>query len=216
MIAKAWVRRLAVIGIAAALGPACKGSASSAVLFLEIFSGMFPGTNWTTTGTGTAAKDATEGFPDPDSLKLSGTAGQDISAETQSGFNALAMTFSVHMAADTALGTDVGTGIIRINDNLGEVASASWDTATGNLTLKVLGAVDVVVAAPAEDLTFHRIVLKVASDGTTTWTLDNGAALMTAAAFPSVSAVTLELSATYPAGPGFALFYFDNINVTSP
>lgn len=215
MITKAWVWRVALIGVAGILIPACKATPSAAVLLMDSFNGTFPGTAWATGGTGSAVKDTLIGF-DPPSLRLSGTGGQTVTADTTATFNAAAMTFSVHMAADTAAGTDVGVGSIIIKDTFGEVASANWDAGPGGLlTLKILGVGNVQVAAPAADLIFHRLIFKVLANGTSTWTLDNGASLITAP-FAAVSPVTVELSATYPAGTGFALFYFDNVNVTSP
>jgi hypothetical protein len=97
------------------------------------------------------------------------------------------------------------------------VASASWNVASGGtLTLKVGGVGDLMIAAPAADLLFHRLVFTLTAGGRGTWTLDNGPVLHSDSGLTPAFPLTLELGATYPAGTGFALFYFDNVVVTSP
>jgi hypothetical protein len=138
-----------------------------------------------------------------------------VTAETVGTFDVPNMTFSVHMAADTAAGTDQGIGTIKLLDFLSAtVASASWNEATNLLTLTILGATDVSIASPASDLLFHRLVFKIAG-GTATWSIDNGAPLLTQGGF-APGPLTLELGATYAGGTAWALFYFDNVHVTSP
>src|SRR6185503_3815501 len=119
MIMRAWSWRLAAVGVAALLIPACKSTPVASVLLMDTFNGSNLSTNWTIGGTGSAVRDTLNGFQDTTSLRLSGTAGQAPTADSKATFNAAAMTFSVHMAADTAAGTDVGVGSIIIKDNFG-------------------------------------------------------------------------------------------------
>jgi hypothetical protein len=225
MMTRAWARRLAAMLIAGLLIPACKDADSASILFMDQFNGVFPGTAWTpaTTGSATAVRDVANGAgtsPPFASLRMSASAGtSSVTAETTASFNAPSTTFSVHMAADTSAGTDVGTGSIVIRDNSASViASASWNVAGGGtLTLKIGSvAADVQIAAPAADLLFHRLVFTLTAGDRGTWTLDNGAVLHSDSGLTPAFPLTLELGATYPAGTGFALFYFDNVTVTAP
>jgi len=216
MIMKAWAWRLAVVGVAAAVIPACKATPTAAVLLMDTFNNPVLTTNWTLGGTGSVVRDTGNGFTDTTSLRMSGTVTQNATATSKTTFNVTAVTFSVHMAADTGGAAGVGVGKITINDNVGEVASASWDVSgAGTLTLSILGTA-VPVASPPSDLSFHRIVFKATSNGNASWSLDNGSPLMSSNSFGVVLPLTLDLSATYPASGTPAPFYFDNVNVTSP
>jgi hypothetical protein len=225
MMTRAWAWRFAAIAIAGLLIPACRAADSGTILFMDQFNGAFPGTAWTTaqTGSGTVVRDVANGVesnPPFTSLRMSSSAGtSSVTAETTTSFNSPSAVFSVHMAADTSAGTDVGTGSIVVRDNSAAViASASWNVASGGtLTLKIGGVVaDVQVAAPAADLVFHRLVFTLTAGDRGAWTLDNGAVLHSDTGLTPTFPLTLELGATYPAGTGFALFYFDNVAVTSP
>src|SRR5688572_12290431 len=184
MMMRVWALRTVLMGIAALILPACKDADSPSILFLETFDGVFPGTRWTTpapTGTASAVKDVLNGSPDPGSLRMTATStGSSITTESTSTFPTAALSFSVHMAADTPVAGDAGIGTIKILDSFAAtVASASWDEPTGNLTLTIDGATDVTIAAPAADLTFHRLKFSIAGNGSANWTLDNGVPVMT-------------------------------------
>jgi len=221
MITKAWAWRAAMIGAAAFLIPACSDT-TSGFLLNEQFNGTFPGTAWTLAGSAAAVKDLSIGTgspPKPPSLRMSSVAAPDsVTATSTTLLNADAVTVAVSIAADTTLGTDVGTGSIVIKDSFATViGSATWNAATGGLlTFKIDGVTDFSIAAPAPDLAFHRLVFRLTGGGNASWTLDNGVPLHTANGLTPFLPLTLELGATYPAGTGFALFYFDNVNVTSP
>ena len=218
---RAWAARTVLMGIAALMLPACKDADSPSILFLETFDGVFPGTRWSVpaaTGTATAVKDVLNGSPDPGSLRMTATStGSSITTETTTTFPTAALSFSVHMAADPAPPGGEGIGTIKILDgSAATVASASWSEPTGNLTLTIFGAaLDVTIAAPAADLSFHRLKFTIAGNGSANWTLDNGTPLMTHGS-SLAGPYTVELGASYPAGTAFAQFYFDNVNVTSP
>src|SRR4030095_1958809 len=94
MITKTWAWRMALIGIAGILIPACKATPAPAVLFMDVFNGTFPGTAWTVGGTGGAVKDTLHGVSDPvSSLRLSGSGGQSVTADTTAALHRAGLTF---------------------------------------------------------------------------------------------------------------------------
>lgn len=217
MITRAWTSRLAAMAFAVLLLPACKATKTPTVLLFEQF-GTFPGTNWTTpapTGSATAVKDVLNGHTDPPSLRMTASStGSSVTTETTASFNAPSVSFAVHMAADTAGGSD-GIGTITIRDVVAaSVASVTWNETTNILTLTI-GATSVPIATPSAMLVFHRLLFSVTGGGTATWTLDNGVPLVTVQNFPA-GPLTLELGASFPSGTSWASFYFDNVNITSP
>lgn len=210
--------RWVLLAIAVAIVPACRGDKFvAASLFTEQFNGSFPGTSWTAlTGTATAALDGTAGNPAP-SLKMSTTtAASSVQTETTASFSNPSLTLSVHMANLAASAAEAGTGTISIlNATPAVVASASWNNVTGQITFTISGATDAVVTAPARDGNFHRIVFNVSSAGTATWSLDNGALVITRLAFPS-GMLKVRLDASFGAGTAWPSFFYDFVNVTSP
>lgn len=212
-----WWWQLGVLAILAVLSPACGGGGSkkiAAPLFQDSFVGAFPGTNWTApviTGSATAAIDLATG-----SLKMTTTAATaSVKTTTTMAFNNPTVTFSVTMADLSAAMTELGTGTITIfNATPVSIAFAAWDNATGKITFHINGAMDVLSGVIPANGNFHRIVFSVNAAGTATWTLDNGAALVSQA-IPA-GMLKLELGATFGTGSAWPSFFFDNVVVTSP
>jgi hypothetical protein len=211
--------RLGALLLAAAVIPACSGGKRVApTLFSEGFDAGFPSTNWSApvvTGSATAAVDGANGFPAP-SLKMSTTAATaTVKTDTLSSFNNPSVTFSLTMATLSGGTTQLGSGSVSILDATPAVAaSASWDNATGLVTFHIVGATD-ATAPLASDGNFHRFVFSVGSTGTASWSLDNGAPMVTKAAFPG-GLLKIELSALFGAGTAWPSFFFDNVVVTTP
>jgi hypothetical protein len=222
MTTKTWARRLAATAVAALLIPACKSSKVPDTLFLDTFDGAYPGTNWVQaapTGSAIAVKDVTHGVgttPPFESLAMTASSvSSAITTETASSFNPSAVTFSIQMAADTASGAD-GIGTITIRDSIDTaVASVSWNETTSGLTFTIFGATNQTFLTPTADLTFHKLTFSITGSGQATWTMDNGAALMTATNVVP-GPWTVELGASFPSGTSWATFYFDNVTVTTP
>lgn len=216
-----WWWQLWVLAILAVLSPACGGGGSKKIappLFQDSFGGVFPGTSWTApaiTGSATAAIDPAAGFPMP-SLKMTTIAATaSVKTTTTMAFNNPMVTFSVTMADLSAAMTELGTGTITIfNATPASIAFASWDNATGKITFHINGATDVLSGVIPANGNFHRIVFSVNAAGTATWTLDNGAALVSQA-IPA-GMLKLELGATFGTGSAWPSFFFDNVIVTSP
>ncbi len=212
--------RLGALVLALALIPACSGGKKvSPTLFSESFNSGFPTTNWTTpvvTGSATAAADLANGFPAP-SLKMSATgATSSVRTDTTSSFNNPSVTVSVAMAALSGAATELGSGSVSILDATpAVVASATWNNATGLITVHINGGAADATAAAAADGNFHRLVFNVTAAGTATWSFDGGAALVTQAGFPA-GLLKVELGATFGAGTAWPSFFFDEISVTSP
>lgn len=210
--------RLGALALVALVLPAC-GSTKSAgqTLFIDSFDSVFPSADWTaaTTGSATAAKDTGTGFPLPSLKMTAGAAVGTAKATMTTSFNNPSVTFSVTMADLSAAMTDVGTGTITIfNATPASVAFASWDNTTGKITFHINGAVDVQSIAFPADGSFHRIQFIVSASGSASWSLDNGAALMTQPL--AAGMLTLELGAVFGAGSARPSFYFDNVVVSSP
>lgn len=213
--------RLGAAMLAAALIPACSSNniKVAPALLTEGFNGSFPGTAWTApavTGTPAVALDSGSGLPAP-SLKMSTTtATATASTDTTMAFNNPSLTISVHMADLSGGATELGTGTVSIlNATPTVVASATWDNATGMITFHINGgAADSTVPADRAG-TFHRLVFNVSSTRTATWSVDNGAALVTQASFPA-GMLKVRLGATFGTGTAWPAFFFDNVNVTSP
>lgn len=206
--------------LAAFLLPACsRGLKVNAGLLVEGFNGTFPGTAWTApvvTGAATTAIDSAVGFPAP-SLKMTTTvATASVRSESVAAFNNPNLTVSVHLETQTGGTTEIGTGTVSILDATpAVVAFASWNNAMDQITFHINGgAADQTVAVTPNSM-FHRLVFNVNSSGTATWSFDNGAPLVTQAAFPA-GMLKVELGATFGAGTAWPSFFFDNINVTSP
>jgi len=209
--------RMALALLLGALIPACDKDIHVAPLLLsEGFNGTFPGTAWTNpTGAATAALDTGTGSPAP-SLKMSTAAATSaVSTDTTSSFNNPNLTVSVQAAVLSTTPSLAGIATISILDaSPAVIASAAWDNATGNLTFTITGAAPVVVAAPAADGSFHRFVFNVSSGGVGTWTLDNGAAIVSQAVAPG--ALKVRLSSAFGAGTSWPDIFFDNVVVSTP
>jgi hypothetical protein len=209
--------RLAILALAGALLPACgKGIRVSPMLLLEGFNGTFPGTTWTLpAGAASVQLDTGNGSPAP-SLKMSTTtAATSASTDTTSSFNNPSLTVSVQVAILSTTPALEGTATISILDTAPAViASAAWNNATGQVTLTITGQPPVVVTSPAADGSFHRVVFNVTSGGVGTWTIDNGAALVTQAVAPGL--LTVRLGATFGAGTSWPEIFYDNVSVSSP
>jgi len=220
MTTKAWARRLAATAVAALLIPACKATDTPDVLFLDGFDGTYPGTAWNesaATGSATILKDLLHGsgaFPDVPCLRITASSSaSSVSTRTTASFANPSVSFSVQMAAKADAGNE-GIGSIKIRDNVAVVvASATWNEATDALTVAI-GATSFTIASPSADLVFHQLVFRVSSDGTASWALDNGGALVSAAV--AAGPLTLELGGDFPSGTTFASFYFDTVTVTTP
>lgn len=213
-------RRAAVAVLAVLLLPACgKGIRVSPSLFSEGFNGAFPGTAWTAVSTTGAAPavtlDGATGFPAP-SLEMTTAAPTGTArTETVTAFSNPNLTVSVHMAAQSAAATELGTARVAILDATpAVVATATWDNATNLITFQILGSAT-PSAVVTRDSTFYRVVFNVNSAGTATWSFNGGAPVVTQAAFPA-GMLKVELSSSFGAGAAWPFFFFDNVNVTSP
>ena len=221
MMTKAWAWRLAAMSVAAILIPACKGSDVPATLFLDTFTGAYPGTNWVEaapTGTAAVVKDVTNGVgttPPFACVRINASsASSAITTETASTFNAAAATFVVYMAADTGTGTD-GIGTVKILDVVATtVASLTWNKTTNNLTVTI-GLSNFTIAAPAANLKFHKFAFSITAGGNGSWTMDNGSPLLTATGL-APGPWSVELGGSFPGGTSWASFFFDNVTVTTP
>jgi hypothetical protein len=213
----AW--KIAMIAIAGLILPACgKGTTVPAALFTEGFNGPFPGTSWTApTGSATAAKDGSNGFPAASLKMTTTTASTSVRTDSFLGFSTPDLTISVHMAASSGGATELGTGTVSIVNTVGPtvVATATWDNATNKVTFHIDGGAADAQATVTRDLTFYRLVFNVNSAGTATWSFNNGAPLVTQPLFPT-STVFVRLGADFATGTAWPLFFFDNVNVTSP
>jgi len=215
------IRRIGLIAAAGLLLPACgKDFKSGTTLFAERFNGAFPGTSWTTPATTgaapTVALDGTTGNPAP-ALKMS-TAAATGTAKTEStlAFNNPNLSISVHMAAQSASTTEVGTATVSILDSLSAVvATASWDNTTNLITFHINGGSADQTAVVTADSTFQRVLFNVSSTGTATWTFNNGGALVSLPGLPA-GLLKVELSSSFGAGTAWPSFFFDFVNVTSP
>jgi hypothetical protein len=222
MTTNIWARRLAAIAVAALVIPACKSADVPQTLFLDTFVGTYPGTNWVEaapTGSAVVLKDVTHGVgttPPFESLAITSSAAtSSIKTKTASSFNPAAVTFSIQMAADTASGSN-GIGTITIRDFIDDaVASVSWNETTNNLKFSIFGATDKSYLTPTANLTFHKFNFSIDASGNATWTMDNGAALMTGTNLLP-GPWTVELGGSFPDGTSWATFYFDNVTVTTP
>jgi hypothetical protein len=220
MITKTWAWRIAAIAVAAMLIPACsKGIQAAGFLMLEGF-GVFPGTNWTGPSTTNGATAALGGVGSPApalEMGVGTTLPSTASTTTTLAFNNPNVTISVHMASLALAAGDTGVGTISILDSTPAViATASWNTTSDLLTLHInLGTADVTVPLTADGTTFHRIVFNVDSAGTASWSVDNAAPVVTRALFPA-GMLKVQLDAAWTTGTTFAVFRFDNVNVTSP
>jgi hypothetical protein len=120
------------------------------------------------------------------------------------------------MANSSVLATELGTGTVSILDSTpAVVASATWNNAAGTITFHINGGAADSTVTPALDGAFHRILFHVASNGTATWSFDNGAALVTQAGFPA-GLLKVRLGASFGAGTAWPSFFFDDVNVTTP
>lgn len=212
--------RIGLVALAGLLLPACGNELkTSPNLFSEGFNGSFPGTSWTSptnTLSPTVEIDGANGFPAP-SLKITtATPGAASRTQTTASFDNPNLTISVQIAAQSGGATEIGTGTVAIlNATPTTVAFASWNNATGLITFHINGgAVDQTFAVTA-DTTFHLLTFHVDVLGTATWSIDNGAALVTQPSFPA-GMLKVELGATFGAGTAWPSFFFDNINVTQP
>jgi hypothetical protein len=212
--------RLALLALLALVVPACRKELVGApTLFSDGFNNVFPGTGWTTpaiTGSATAAVDSGSGYPAP-SLKMTTTAvTSTVTTDSTTAFRNPSLTITVQMANLSPAATEQGTGMISILDATpAVVASASWNNATGLITLHINGGAADASVALAADGTFHRLVFSVTAMGTATWSLDGASASVTQTLFPA-GMLKVELGASFGTGTAWPSFFFDNINVTSP
>jgi len=190
------------------------GVSSPAPLFADSFAGAFPGTAWTgptLTGSAVVAYD-----PGTTALKMSTTAATaTASTTTTMAFTSPPVTITMNIADVSGATSQLGTGTVTIIDATpAVVASAAWDNATGKITFHIAGAVDALSAVIPADGVFHHLVFSVNSSGSSYWSLDGAAAVVT----QTIPAATLklQLSATFGAGAAWPAFFFDNVAVTSP
>jgi len=217
MRTKTWVLRMALIGVVGLLKPACNEPGAPVSLFLETWDGGFPGTSWGNGGSGSANNvwDPLKGNPAP-SLRLeSGSGSGSVVAMVAVQFDGPSLTGALDMAAEGSA-ADQGVGIIRIKDQSdNQIAYALWDVQANLLTFTIMGATDVSIAPPSSFPVFHRFVFKITSGGSASWSVDNGAAVMTHSGI-SFSQLKLDLVGSFTGLGPWANFYFDNVSVTSP
>jgi hypothetical protein len=224
--------RHAVLLIVAALAiPACGdggggggggnnsgGGSRSQPLFEETFDGAFPGTSWSapfSVGSGTSIQIASTGG-DP-ALEMTTTSDPSfVGTTTTDEFSSRPMTVSVRMAAT---GSGEGSGGIAILDHLGAaVAAAEWHAATPSaLTFRIENETNPSpVAVPLAGSGFHTFTFTVTASGEASWSLD-GTVVMTRGGFPNdLVRVQLYDNISTALATDFAVFMFDDLQITSP
>jgi hypothetical protein len=217
-------RQAILLALAALAIPACGGDGggggggSSQTLFKEDFSGAFPGTAWTapfSTAAGTSVQIDNSGGDA--TLRMTTTADPAfVGTTTTMEFNSRPMTVSVQISAT---GSGEGSGGIAILDHLGaSVAAAEWHAATPSaLTFRILSTTNPSpIAVPLADSGFHRFTFSVDDAGEATWKID-GTTVMTVSGFPDdLVRVQLYDNISSTSASSFALFRFDNVEVTAP
>jgi hypothetical protein len=217
-------RQAFLLALAALAIPACGGGgdggggSKTQTLFKEDFSGAFPGTAWTapfSTAAGTSVQIDNSGGDA--TLRMTTTADPAfVGTTTTMEFNSRPMTVQVKVSAT---GDGEGSGGIAILDHLGaSVAAAEWHAATpSGLTFRILSTTNPTpIAVPLANSGFHTFTFSVNASGEATWKLD-GTTVMTESGFPDdLVRVQLYDNVSSTSASSFALFRFDDVEVTSP
>lgn len=217
-------RQAVLLALAALAIPACGGGGGgggggkSQVLFKEDFSGAFPGTSWTapfSTAAGTSVQIDNSGGDA--TLRMTTTSDPAfVGTTTTETFNSRPMTVTV-MISSTDSGEGSG-GVAILDHNGAAVAAAEWHTATPSaLTFRILSTTNPnPVAVPLPGSGFHKFTFSVTASGEASWKLD-GTMVMTEPGFPSdMVRVQLYDNISSTTGSSFALFRFDDVEITSP
>jgi hypothetical protein len=215
-------RQAVLLAFAALAIPACGGGggggSKSQSLFKEDFSGAFPGTSWTapfSTAAGTSVQIDNSGGDA--TLRMTTTADPAfVGTTTTMSFNSRPMTVKVKVSAT---GSGEGSGGIAILDHLGaSVAAAEWHAATPSaLTFRILSTTNPTpIAVPLAGSGFHTFEFSVTASGEASWKID-GTMAMTESGFPDdLVRIQLYDNVSSTSASSFALFRFDDVDVTSP
>ena len=225
MVRNRW--RALLLALASVAIPACGdggggggggGGGRSQELFKEDFEGAFPGTAWSapfSTGSGTSVQiDSSAG---DSALRMTTTSDPAFVGTTTTGaYSSRPITVSVRVSAT---GSGEGSGGIAIIDHLGaSIAAAEWHAATPSaLTFRILSTTNPNPGAvPLPGSGFHTFTFSVTDSGEASWALD-GTEVMTGTGFPNdLVRVQLYDNISSSAGTSFALFRFDDVEITSP
>lgn len=215
---QAFLLALAALAIPACGGGGDGGGGKSQTLFKEDFAGAFPGTAWTapfSTASGTSVQIDNSGGDA--TLRMTTTADPAfVGTTTTTEFNSRPMTVTVRISAT---GDGEGSGGVAILDHLGaSVAAAEWHAATPSaLTFRILSTTNPnPVPVPLAGSGFHTFTFSVDASGEATWKID-GTKVMTEGGFPDdLVRVQLYDNVSSTSASSFALFRFDDVEVTSP
>jgi hypothetical protein len=204
------------LAAAAALIPACggdgHGGGGSVTLFTDEFSRSTVGSDWNSTGSGTAAIDVAQGGPSPALGLAARQSNSSVTTGTTMTFSARPLTVIVDLDAVT---TGAGSGGVALVNAAGAtLASAELFAVVGGGMTFTIGGTSRNIALPPNASGFQRVTFNVDAQGNSTWSLGE-TAVMTTPGFPTgpVSLRLFTRADTLVPGGVFPVFLFDNVAV---